>query len=116
VHGSHTGYQPPSVADYGDLRGLTAAFHPLLGAGGSDLTFSDPEALGGGGVSSGTHVGGGGGGAATGGGGGSTGGGGGGGGQLPFTGLVVGVVAAVGSGLTAGGALLRRLVSRRAQH
>jgi hypothetical protein len=58
----------------------------------------------------------------TGGGGGSGGGdgsgsgggaGGGGGGELPFTGLAVGVLAAVGSGLTAAGEALRRRVRRR---
>jgi hypothetical protein len=53
-----------------------------------------------------------GGGGAGGSGGGGSGGGGGGGSGLPFTGFAVGMVAAVGSGMTAAGVALRRRLSR----
>jgi hypothetical protein len=118
MHGSRRQYESPLVRDYGDLRGITASLHPLVGAGGSDLAFSTPwphdpgsgpqNASGGsGGVADSGGGGGSGGGGPSGGGGG-----GGGGGSLPFTGLVVGAVAAAGSGLTAAGTLLRRFVRR----
>jgi hypothetical protein len=94
---------------------MTGAVHLLFGASpGLDLGFSSPHsgtgAGGVGGVSaaSGPTAAGGGGGEPNGGGNG-----GGGGGGLPFTGLAVGVLAAVGSALTAGGVALRRIVRRR---
>jgi hypothetical protein len=91
--------------------------HPLVGAGGTDLAFSTPsphdplggyqqDASGSGGVADSGGSGG------SGGGGSGGGSGGGGGGSLPFTGLVVGVIAAAGSGLTAAGTLLRKLARR----
>lgn len=48
-------------------------------------------------------------------GGGGSGGGGGGGGDLPFTGLEAGAVAAAGTGLTAAGAALRKVLRRRSK-
>ena len=123
MHGPQRRYWPPHVIDYGDLRTITASLHAPIAAGATDLSFSSPHAPGGG------YAGGGGaydpsgsgvGGAAASGGGGSGGGGSGGGaggghgGSLPFTGLAVGAVTAVGAGLTAAGGALRRLVRRRA--
>jgi hypothetical protein len=123
MQGSHPNYRPPSIADYGTLAGMTASFHPLLGqAGAQDLSFSmalhDPDySSGTGGVVDSGGGGGGGGsdptGGSGGGGGGAGGGGGGGGERLPFTGLAVGAMAAVGSGLTAAGTALRRAVRER---
>ncbi|MFL5779732.1 MAG: hypothetical protein ACJ760_00315 [Thermoleophilaceae bacterium] len=108
-------YQSPVVRDYGDLEGITASLHPLVGAGGADLSFSTPQPYdpgsGGAGGAGGVADSGGGGGSGGGSGGGA--GGGGGGGNLPFTGLAVGAVAAVGSGLTAAGTALRGFVKRR---
>jgi hypothetical protein len=114
-------YLPPAIKDYGDLRAMTAMSHPLFGnvAAASDLSFSEPLAPGpagagavaGEGASSSAQApsgGGGAGGVAAGGGGA----GGGGGGKLPFTGLAVGVVAAVGSALGLAGATLRRALRR----
>ena len=127
MHGLRPEYQRPRIADYGGLRRITAAFNPVLGhLGAHDLSFSteatDPPLAGGatgqdptsarGEVASGSAGGGTGGGAAGGGAGGG-GGHGGGGGNLPFTGLALGAVAAVGSGLTAAGAALRRALRRR---
>jgi hypothetical protein len=112
-------YESPLVVDYGDLRDITVSFHPLVGAGSADLSFSvvAPTHPGGGGdVDPGSVASGSGGGvagAAASGGGGKGAGGGGGGGSLPFTGLAVGAVAAIGSGLTAAGTLLRRFTRRR---
>ncbi len=110
-------YRSPEITDYGDLREITATFDRVIGIAATDLSFSSPAppygpggtAAGGGGFDPGDS----GGGAAAGGGGGGTGGGaGGGGGSLPFTGLAVGAIAAVGSGLAAGGAALRRRLRR----
>jgi hypothetical protein len=121
MHGCHSEYWPPYVKDYGDLRRVTGAVHLLLGAAptAQDLSFSSPD----GSVSSGvagatassepTNGTGAANGSGTTGGGGAGGGGGGGGKGLPFTGLEVGVVAAVGSALTATGAALRRAARRR---
>jgi hypothetical protein len=118
MHGLHPEYQPPHVSDYGDLRGITASYHPLVSSGGADLSFSPPGphstpgdgeiAVLGRRSSSGGDPSGSGGSSPTG----SSGGGGGG---LPFTGLAIGAVAAAGSGLTAAGALLRRVARRRAR-
>jgi hypothetical protein len=133
------GYAPPRVVDYGTLVEITAAVHLLMGATDiSDLSFSGPLIPGGGGEtaggtssgsgggeygilngsggggsdpSSGVGSGGGGGGASGSGSGG--GGGGGGGGHLPFTGFAAGAAVAIGSGLTAAGAALRRAARRR---
>jgi hypothetical protein len=133
------GYAPPRVVDYGTLVEITAAVHLLMGATDiSDLSFSGPlipgaggEAAGGSGSGSGgggeygtltssgsggsdpsSGVGSGGGGGASGSGSGG-GGGGGGGGHLPFTGFAAGAAVAIGSGLTAAGAALRRAARRR---
>jgi hypothetical protein len=131
------GYAPPRVVDYGTLVEITAAVHLLMGATDiSDLSFSGPlipgaggEAAGGtssgsgggeygilsgsgsGGSDPSSGVGSGGGGASGSGSGG--GGGGGGGGHLPFTGFAAGAAVAIGSGLTAAGAALRRAARRR---
>jgi hypothetical protein len=125
MHGCHSDYRPPNVKDYGDLRRVTGAVHLLLGAApaAQDLSFSSPDgsvSSGVGGVSagsgptSGTAAANGAGTSGGGAGGGTGAGGGGGGGKgLPFTGLEVGVVAAVGSALTATGAALRRATRRR---
>lgn len=114
MQGPHAQYLPPSIADYGTLTRMTASFHPLLGQViGQDLAFSDPNVPQHG-VSSGGGSGGGGGGSdPTGSGSGGGSGGGGGGKGLPFTGLAVGLVAAVGSGMTAAGGALRRAVRER---
>jgi hypothetical protein len=116
MQGSHLQYRPPSIRDYGTLARMTASFHPLLGqVTGQDLSFSDPNVPHHG-VSSGGGSGGegsGGGAGTTGGGSGGGGGGGGAGKGLPFTGLAVGLVAGVGSGLTAAGGALRRAVRER---
>jgi alkaline phosphatase len=117
MQGARRQYESPVVRDYGDLRGITASLHPLVGAGGTDLSFSTPSPHNpvGGGPQNAT---GGTGGVADSGGGSSGGGssgggsGGGGGGSLPFTGLIVGAIAAAGSGLTAAGALLSKLARR----
>ncbi|HKP91594.1 MAG TPA: hypothetical protein VJT75_16630 [Thermoleophilaceae bacterium] len=100
---------------------MTRSFHPLLGqAVSQDLSFSmaihDPDYIGGSGGEVESGGGGGSGGGSGGGAGGGSGGGGsggGGGGQLPFTGLAVGAMAAVGSGLTAAGTALRRALRER---
>jgi hypothetical protein len=112
-------YLPPAITDYGDLRAMTAMSHPLFGhvAAASDLSFSEPHAgaVAGEGASSSGQApsgGGGAGGAAGVAAGGGAGGGGGGGEKLPFTGLAVGVVAAVGSALGLAGATLRRALRR----
>ena len=117
MHGLGRNYQPPEITDYGDLRAITATFDRVVGVAATDLSFSSPTppygpggtAAGGGGFDPGDS----GGGTAGAGGGGAGSGGGGGGGNLPFTGLAIGAIAAVGSGLAAGGAALRRLVRRR---
>jgi hypothetical protein len=120
MHGSQPNYWPPVVMDYGDLRGMTAAFDPLAAARGADLSFSSPDqgAVGGQMAGGGEYLGAGVGGAGAGGGGdggGSSGGGAGGGGDgsLPFTGLAVGAMAAAGAALTAAGSGLRRFARRR---
>jgi hypothetical protein len=120
MHGSQRPYGPPRIFDYGSLLEITAELHPVVGASGTDLSFSSPYphgvAGGGGGYDPGLASGGVGGASASGGGssgGGGGHGGGGGGGSLPFTGLAVGAVAAAGSALTAAGAALRRYVRRR---
>lgn len=110
MQGVRRQYQSPVVRDYGDLEGITASLHPLVGAGGADLSFSTPQPYDpGSGGAGGVADSGGGGGS----GGGSGGGAGGGGNSLPFTGLAVGAIAAVGSGLTAAGTALRGFVKRR---
>lgn len=135
-HGLLCGYAPPEVVDYGNLVEITAAAHLLMGAADmSDLSFSSPVTPGSGGEPGSGALGGDQGGLVTlgetggsgnapgtasggvagggvGSGGGASGGGGAGGGHLPFTGLAVGAVAAIGSGMAAGGAALRR-ASRR---
>jgi hypothetical protein len=125
MHGLHPHYAPPTVADYGDLLTMTATVHPIFGVKtAQDLSFSSGHApsgvhgelqVGGVGTSGGSDPGGGVAGASSGGGsgGGGSGGGGGGGGHLPFTGLVVGLVAGVGSGLVVAGDALRRTLRRR---
>ena len=117
MQGSHAQYHPPVIADYGTLTRMTASFHPFLAqVAGQDLSFStpDPNTPIHGGVQSGGQSGTGGSDpSGSGGGSGNGGGGGGGGGHLPFTGLAVGAVAAVGSGLSAAGAALRRAVRER---
>ena len=113
MHRLGPNYRPPEITDYGDLRAITATFDRVVGVAATDLSFSSPtppygpggSAAGGGGFDPGDS----GGGAAGAGGGGA----GGGGGSLPFTGLAVGAIAAVGSGLAAGGAALRRRLRRR---
>jgi hypothetical protein len=123
MHGLHPQYAPPTVADYGDLLTLTATVHPIFGVRpAQDLSFSQGDAptgvhgelqLGGVGTSGGSDPGAGVAGASSGGGSGGGSGSGGGGGHLPFTGLVVGVVAGVGSGLVVAGDALRRTLRRR---
>jgi len=126
MHGCTIKYRPPTVEDHGDLRQVTGAVHLLLGAGGMQgLSFSSPDGSVAGTVQQGGVGGQSGsaspnaataasGGGTTGGGGvGTTGGGGGGGKTLPFTGLEVGIVAAVGSALATGGAALRKMARRR---
>jgi hypothetical protein len=139
---ARSAYTRPTVKDHGDLQKLTGAVATLhVGIGGSATTaVSSPTGPGGAvaGIAHGTtgndasgqlpasaegtgsgpgssgggvaDVGGGGSGAGGGGGGGS--GGGGGGGSLPFTGLAVGAMAAVGGGLSAAGVALRRWLRR----
>jgi hypothetical protein len=113
MHGLQGQYNPPGIADYGTVTEMTESLHPFLGQlTGQDLGFSTvPHTPAHGGVSSGGAAGGGGSDPPGGGGGGANGGGGG--GRLPFTGLAVGVVAAVGSGLAAAGEALRRTVRER---
>jgi hypothetical protein len=133
-HGSLGRYAAPQVVDYGTLVEITAFPHLLLGtAGVSDLTFSSPNTPGGpgelpgatsGSISDGVDPGTAGtlattgtaGGGTQSAGGGAPGGGpsgGGGHGQLPFTGVAVGAIAAVGSGLAAAGGALRRRLRRQ---
>ena len=128
-------YTRPTVQDYGDLLKLTGDLGMLhVGIGGpvfmaaSATTSPGGSVAGGqlpasaqgtgsapgdsgGGVAGGNGAGPGGGGP---GGGGSGGGGsgGGGGGNLPFTGLAVGAIAAVGGGLSAAGVAVRRWLRR----
>jgi hypothetical protein len=139
--GARGAYSRPTVQDYGDLVELTGDLTMLhVGVGSPTLmavssatspggsvvgaTQASPAAGGqlgtsatgtgtvpgssGGGVA-GTTVGGGGSGLGGSGGGGS---GGGGGGDLPFTGLAVGAMAAVGGGLSAAGVAVRRWLRR----
>jgi hypothetical protein len=137
MHGKH--YLPPEIVDYGDLRQMTAAAHPLLGVpmaqappfssaagggpggrgavAGTQAGVLPQQVAGGGtpgesGVAGETTTGGGSPGGGSGGGTGGGTGGGGGGGSLPFTGLVAGAVAATGSALAAAGAGLRRALRR----
>jgi hypothetical protein len=139
-HGSLGSYETPTVSDYGGLMELTAAVHLLLGdAAGPDLTFSSPAGAGvtaGAGTSGSQSVlpdvasgdpsgsAGGGGpagsgdvsgdaGSGAGGAGSGSGGGGSGGGELPFTGYAAAGAAALGAGLTAAGAAIRRGLRRR---
>jgi hypothetical protein len=120
VHGSHE-YLSPRVTDYGNLWAITAVVHPLqFGGATPDLSFSSPStrgispgfvsaATGSGGSGSGGTPGAG---AETGLGGGGSDGGGSGSGELPFTGLAVGAVAAIGAGLAGAGGTMRRAVRR----
>jgi hypothetical protein len=119
-------YEPPTVTNRGPVIEVTRSHTVLVGAKLAAAFASSvvPGPHGGvGGVtqvggSSGAPggIGGGGGGAGgfgAGGGAGGAGDGGGGGGKLPFTGLAVAVVAAVGVSLAAAGDGLRRLARRR---
>jgi hypothetical protein len=120
--GHETGrqYEPPTVIDWPPVVAMSGSHTVLLGVKLAAAFASsvvpgphDPSSVGGvaqgnssgpaGGGLSGLGGGGGGGGAA---------GGGGGGGKLPFTGLAVAVVAAVGASLAVAGDALRRLARR----
>jgi hypothetical protein len=135
-------YMRPTVKDYGDLLELTADLGMLhVGIGGPALMAASsattpggslagaiqagtpqadgnqlPAAANGGGGNPGSAGGGVAGAGGTGSGGGSGGGGGGagggGGGDLPFTGLALAAMAAVGGGLSAAGVAIRRWVRR----
>jgi hypothetical protein len=133
-------YRRPTLKDYGDFQQLTGALGTLhVGIGHSvTMAASSPTSPGGAGAVAGTAQGTGAGGhlpasaegtsgapgapGASGGGvaggngvgpgGGAGAGGGGGGGNLPFTGLAVGALAAVGGGLAAAGVAVRRLLRR----
>jgi hypothetical protein len=130
----HQHYEQPRITDFGKLEALTADVgHFGIGVGGvaggslpqappgggSDIgptaqELPEGDVLGGGGGAGGGEPGGSeGGGGGTGGAGAGGGSGGGGGGSLPFTGLALGLFAAIGGGLTAAGTALRRALRRR---
>ena len=121
-HETGRGYEPPTVTNWAPVVAMSGSHTVLVGvklaaAFASSVVPGPHEPSGVGGVaqggSSGDPLGAGSGALGGGGGGGSGAGGGGGGGKLPFTGLAVAVVAAVGASLAAAGETLRRVARRR---
>jgi hypothetical protein len=122
TEGHETGrrYEPPTVTNWAPVVAMSGSHTLLVGvklaaAFASSVVHGPHDPSGVGGVAQGSSsgpLGGGSGGLGGGGGGGGSGAGGGGGGKLPFTGLAVAVVAAVGASLAAAGDALRRLARR----
>jgi hypothetical protein len=125
--GHETGrrYEPPTVTNWAPVVAMSGSHTLLVGvklaAAFASSVVPEPHGVGGvtQGGSSGDPLGGGAGVLGGGGGGGGAGagvgagGGGGGGGKLPFTGLAVAVMAAVGASLAVAGDAIRRLARRR---